>query len=154
MESTTTTTTTTTTLRLFDLPPELRNMIYEFVASDTTKIAVSAEGKVKEPPIAVVSKQVRLEFMPIYEACAFVDVELILADVTDYDLEPLIEVIEHRLSDIERRLHVTVEILKTQAETRGCLSPWITFAEKQKLSTCISSHRKGVRPTCSWSWDF
>jgi hypothetical protein len=52
--------------RLLDLPPELRNLIYEFVAKSTNAISVRENMILYCPALSLVCRQIRKEYKRIY----------------------------------------------------------------------------------------
>ncbi|KAK5738686.1 hypothetical protein LTR17_005818 [Elasticomyces elasticus] len=58
----------TSAFRLLDLPPELRELIYAYA---TSIACVRYLGKLRLPPLALVSKQLRAEVLPQYFAQQF-----------------------------------------------------------------------------------
>ncbi len=52
--------------RLLNLAPELRNLIYEFVAQNSTAISVRENKVLYCPPISLVCRQIRTEFKDVY----------------------------------------------------------------------------------------
>ncbi|TKA32049.1 hypothetical protein B0A50_01295 [Salinomyces thailandicus] len=79
-------------LTFFDLPPELRNTIYETLAR-TTRLVLPCDRKRQKTAPSVVgllatSKQVRREYLPVLFATA-----PIIADVKDFDFTNLMRVV-------------------------------------------------------------
>lgn len=71
-----------TGLNLFDLPAEIRNVIYELCAK-TTSLVVSDSKKTTGPGLLLVSCQVRKEYTPVLLASAPITV-----NVSNFDFRP------------------------------------------------------------------
>jgi hypothetical protein len=77
------------TFRLLDLPPEIRNLIYELHFSDFDEISTSYA----QPPLTLASKQLRAEALPLFYGCA-----TFVCGIDDYD------VFEDRFTEDAERL--------------------------------------------------
>ncbi|EME83920.1 uncharacterized protein MYCFIDRAFT_195118 [Pseudocercospora fijiensis CIRAD86] len=58
--------------RFMDLPPELRNSVYEFVMDEYAKTLITPA----QPPFALVSRQVRDEALSTFYACCSFQIDL------------------------------------------------------------------------------
>lgn len=93
--------------RLLDLPAELRNRIYEYVAVNSgAELAPRTRGKlVTKTALGQVSKQVRNEFL----AVLYVSVPTIKAHVFDFDFAHIVTFL-NKLSDRELSALPTLSI--------------------------------------------
>lgn len=126
-------------LTFFDLPPEIRNVIYEDIAS-TTKLCVScALPKKKEtrnsstnttvPALLLVSQQARLEYLPLLLECA-----TITFAIRDFDFRNLTRVAHSlyssELKALRKNAHLTIRLLATKP-TKDSLTSLRRWAQQR-----------------------
>lgn len=122
-------------LTFFDLPPEIRNVIYEDVASGTRVFIPSTAAKKKEkesktppattPSLLLVSKQVRIEYLPLLLECATISFA-----VRDFDFRNLMRVssslFSTELKALRKNPRITIRLLaqKPHRQTLAALRRW------------------------------
>lgn len=85
-----------TSITFFSLPAELRNEIYEYHV-DFDTVYLLADGSFCPPSIARASKQVREEFLSLWEGgMSHLPIRTIHARVDNLDLDPLLDFLELR----------------------------------------------------------
>lgn len=101
---------------LTNLPPEIRNSIYEFVASDTTSICLRNESIAYTPPLSLVCRQIREEFEGIYysEAPKYAGhVNISITNFIHKDVMPCIERLPAFESKGERNIKLRIHLTNT-----------------------------------------
>ena len=126
---------------LLDLPPELRNSIYEAVISSGLVLELK-HGHTNPHPLNRTCRLVRKEFLPIYEHAT---PDAIEAEVTGFDLRTVETLLKSRPTFLTKDDHkISICIILTdpnrEAETYDMLEQW--------LRGCKQAHF--TRPDRNW----
>ena len=119
------------TFTFWDLPAEIRNVIYEHVAIDTKVVVTGAARKQnKSPPpppsLLVVSGRTRQEYLPILLECA-----PIAFTVKDFDFKGLMRIISSLYSTelkalrLNNHLTIRLQIEKANKDSMASLRRWL-----------------------------
>ncbi|KAI6787650.1 hypothetical protein KC332_g10357 [Hortaea werneckii] len=100
-------------LTFFDLPPELRNAIYEILATNTILTLTGDKKRSKDrPPIVgllAASKQCRKEYLPVLFSTTPV-----VAEIKDFDFSNLMRVVlglySQELKALRENPHITIQL--------------------------------------------
>ena len=74
---------------LLDLPPELRNAVYDYVAGTVATIKVR-KNKPEQHPLAYTSRQIQNEFLPVFERDGPANASTIITEIADLDFRTLV----------------------------------------------------------------
>ncbi|KAM3415633.1 hypothetical protein BST61_g9154 [Cercospora zeina] len=126
-----------------NLPGELRNMIYDTIASGTEQLIIR-NGKIVEHPLAQVNKQIRLEFSPVFLATLppssstrivngttkrFAP-EIIIWQLQNFDFEQSIQLLERCIvtpnTKFEIQVRVTKQLIRDDWKK---LWPWVQLCD-------------------------
>lgn len=123
------------------LPPELRNNIYEFAASDTVLSLAPAKPRKQPQPtnLLLVSKQTRAEYLPILLSLA-----TCTAQVAGYDFRNLIRVLgrtSHKdMGALKSNRNLWVDLLISHVpnrDYRNGLRHWLDYRKRNTESSNI-----------------
>jgi len=118
---------------LLRLPAELRNQIYEYVATTTQDIVLSGL-RVMHPdqPLTRVCRQSREEYLPVFQAYLYTRATVIRITVTDfedfYGVERLIYLMtrsDRRLADLRRSIKLHLTFTKPERANIDSLDTWL-----------------------------
>lgn len=115
---------------LLELPPELRNEVYDYVASEPLTDAVVFHDKRIPHPLARTCKLLRAEFLPIYELIDYSQIERLTVVVTDFDFHPFSlfwwSVARATPAPIRADVHVVLNLTEPEAQDLDGLVSWLS----------------------------
>ncbi|KAK4546851.1 hypothetical protein LTR36_001583 [Oleoguttula mirabilis] len=101
---------------LLDLPPELRNSVYEYLAYSVKSVDVR-RGRVAQAPLARASRQLMTEYGTVFEREGAANAAVIYADVFDFDFRALVTFLNKlpapAIHTRERQRELVVDIVLT-----------------------------------------
>jgi len=112
--------------RILDLPPELRNNIYEYVAHSPTEARIRNRRFVQHP-LACTSRQLQLEFGPVFQEAA-THAETVTAVVTDFDFNALGPWLTN--FEQQRALSITLTLAAPHIEDMAQLDHWMQLCDE------------------------
>jgi len=133
--------------QLENMPPELRNMVYEFYLEDYKPTRVSlVDGKPVPPPLTRVCRQLRAEFLPMWQAPDakqdFTSTRILKVQIINMDFEPLMQFIrDHELNRTLTMIDVTLTFTMPSklSGATGRLRKWCDYVYRK----CSFPTRKG-----------
>jgi len=134
-------TTMTTTSPLLALPTELRNNIYEYVVHSNPVIDVSVKGHVLQPPLAGICKQIRGEFLGIFNEVLPGRAEAVDIVVQNYDLSGVHNILDvldaiapERAQPPMLNVELTFKLPAAFSPDKG-LNKWLRYCAEQAPGT-------------------
>ena len=126
----------TASLNLIELPGGLRNEIYKQVVRSETNLKVTSNGTVILPPLAFVSKQVRNEFMAMWQRNYYVTVDEIRVRVKDCRFDPLIHALRTCCQGVRPPLLIYMALSAPRNQCLDAIESWLRYCNT------VSKHRR------------
>ena len=117
----------TTATSFLDLPAELRNEIYKQTVRSEPNLKITSSGTILKSPLAFVSKQVRNEFLPIWEANGLSTVDEIRVRVEDCKFDPLIQILRKSATNVRPQLLIYMTLAAPRHECLEAIESWLHY---------------------------
>jgi hypothetical protein len=119
----------TTATNFLDLPGELRNDIYKQAVRSETNLKITSSGTILQSPHAFVSKQVRNEFLPLWEANDLSTVDEIRVRVKDCKFDPLIQILRTSATNLRPQLLIYMTLAAPRNECLEAIESWLRYCK-------------------------
>lgn len=127
---------------ILKLPGELRNMIYDHIASETKAITIR-EGSILPHPLAQTCRQLRQEFSSFQPGKHILKPARTTMQIRDFDFDQSVEALKRFVDATEFSFHIQVKVTKQLGrEQWEKMWSWVHFSDSLSVSNGSVAARK------------